>query len=77
MTTLAPAGSEYKNDNVIPIKKQTTETNPAEIITDLKLLNTRIEVKAGKIISEEINIVPIIRMPNTMVIAVKKAINIL
>ena len=50
MTTLAPAGSEYKNDNVIPIKKQTTETNPAEIINDLKLLNTLIEVKDGKII---------------------------
>ena len=76
-TTLAPAGVEYKNETVIPIKKQATEIIPDEIMTLLKLLNTRIEVKAGKIIKLEINIVPIIRIPRTIVIAVKNAINIL
>ena len=77
MTTLAPAGVEYKNETVIPTKKQITEIIPDEIITLLKLLNTRIDVKAGKTIKLEINIVPIIRIPSTIVIAVKNAINIL
>ena len=77
MTTLAPAGVEYINDKVIPIKKQTTDITPDEIMTDLKLLKTRIDVNAGKIIKLEINIVPIMRIPKTIVIAVKKAINIL
>ena len=30
-TTLAPAGVEYKNETVIPIKKQATEIIPDEI----------------------------------------------
>ena len=77
ITTLAPAGVAYKKETVIPTKKQATEIIPDEIITCLKLLNTRIDVKAGKIIKLEISIVPIIRIPRTMVIAVKKAINIL
>lgn len=76
-TTLAPAGVEYKKETVIPIKKHATEIIPEEIITRLKLLKIRIEVKAGKIIKLEINIVPIILIPSTIVIAVKKAINIL
>ena len=59
-TTLAPAGVEYKKETVIPIKKHATEIIPEEIITRLKLLKIRIDVKAGKIIKLEINIVPII-----------------
>ena len=77
MTTLAPAGVEYMNDKVIPIKKQTTETIPDDTMTALKLLKMRIEVKAGNMIKLEINIVPIIRIPRTIVIAVRNAINIL
>lgn len=77
ITTLAPAGVEYKKETVIPTKKHVTEIIPDEIITLLKLLKTRIDVNAGKMIKLEISIVPIIRIPRTIVIAVKKAINIL
>lgn len=55
------------------MKKQTTDTVPAERITPEKLLNTRMEVRAGKMIRLEIIMAPIIRMPRTMVTAVSTA----
>ena len=60
-----------------PKTKQKTESIAELIVTDLKVLNSRIDVRAGKIISEEISIEPISLMPSTIVIAVKTAVNIL
>ena len=51
------------------------ERTPELIVTILKLLNTRMEVRAGKIIKLEISIAPIILIPKTMVMAVKIASN--
>ena len=50
---------------------------PEEITTLVKLLNTRIEVRHGKITRLEISMAPIIRMPRTMVTAVSTEISIL
>lgn len=76
-TTLAPAGVENSNDIKSPIKKQTAETI-AEVMTTLrKLRQTRMEVRAGKMIKLEISMAPIIRMPTTMVTAVSNASSVL
>jgi len=74
---LAPAGVEKAKDAIIPKKKQTIDTIDEEITTDLKLLHTLIEVRAGKIIRLDISIVPMILIPTTIVIAVKNAMSIL
>ncbi len=61
----------------MPIKKAKIDTTTEDTTTDLKVLNTLIEVRAGKIIKLDINIAPIILIPKTIVMAVKKAIRIL
>ena len=76
-TILAPAGSEKAKDTTIPARKQIIEIIAELVTTLLKLLKTRIDVRAGKIIRLEISMVPMIRMPTTIVIAVNKAISIL
>ena len=77
MTTLAPAGDAHTYDTVIPTTKHTTEITPELIITLLNVRHTRIDVSAGKMIRLEIRSAPIIRIPNTIVTAVKTAINVL
>ena len=57
--------------------KHTIDRIPDERTTPRKLLKIRIDVRAGKIIRLEISIAPIIRIPSTMVIAVRMAIKIL
>ena len=76
-TTDAPAGVEKANDPTIPAKKQTTDTAAEVTTTPLKLRQTRIEVSAGKMMREEMSIAPMMRIPTTMVIAVKKAMSML
>ena len=61
----------------MPIKKQTTELTAEKITTVLKRLHSRMAVRAGKIINAEISMAPIIRMPKTMVMAVRMARSIL
>ena len=61
----------------MPMQKQITDKIPEDHTTPLKLLNTRMEVSAGKMIRLEISIAPIIRIPSTMVTAVKTAISTL
>ena len=65
------AAEEYWEKAKKATKKQKTDMNIDDTITFLKLLNTRIEVKAGKIIKLEISNEPMIRMPITTTIAVK------
>ena len=72
-TMLAPVGVEYKKDSPMPQKTQNTETTAAQIITLRKLLQSRMAVKAGKIIRLEIKSAPISRIPSTIVTAVKNA----
>ncbi len=74
---LAPQGVSAAYEIIIPDKNVNTEIIPEQIVTDLKLLKTRIEQSAGKIIRLEISILPISRIPITIVIAVSKAISIL
>ena len=77
ITTLAPAGVSSEYEAYIPTKKQHIESIPEQIITVLKCLHKRIEERAGKIMSADINSVPIILIPITIVIAVSKAITVL
>lgn len=74
-TTLAPNGYSVKMKKAI--KNEITEISAEEKITCLNFLNTCIEESAGKIIILDINKVPIILIPITIVIAVKEANKIL
>ena len=76
-TMLAPVGVSRKKEATVPIMKQLTEITAAVIITERKLLQTRMEERAGKIIRLEISSAPIIRMPRTTVIAVSTASSVL
>ena len=72
-TTVAPAGEDTTKESAIPIRKQMIESAAAQKITLQKVLHTRMAVSAGKISRLEISSAPIIRMPRTMVIAVRNA----
>jgi IS5 family transposase len=76
-TTLAPAGTDSRKDAVMPVKKHTTETAAEQRTTALKLLHIRMDVRAGKIMRDEMSSVPIMRMPTTIVTAVRSAISVL
>ena len=60
-----------------PAQKQTTDMTAAQSTTLRKLRNRRMAVRAGKMIREEISMAPIIRMPSTMVSAVRIASRVL
>ena len=68
--------SNRNNPDVKP-PEQTTDTTAHITVTPLKLLHTRIEVSAGKIIRLEISSAPIILMPTTTVRAVRTAMSVL
>ena len=79
MTTLtrtipAPVGRLNRNEIRIPKIKQKIEKNADKITRYLKLLTNFFAIKAGKIIRLEFKSVPIILMPITIVIAVRKEI---
>ena len=76
-TILGPAGGEKTNEMIMPMKKHTTDRIAEEITTLLNVLNTRIEVSAGKMMRLEISMVPMMRIPTTIVNAVKIAIKVL
>ena len=77
ITILAPVGVENAYDATKPMKKQMMEITADAITTERNCLKIRIADHAGKMIKLEISIVPIIRIPTTMVTAVSKAISIL
>ena len=60
-----------------PDTKQSDEITAEKMTTDLKLLQMFIDVRAGKISSEDIRSAPMSLMPITVVIAVRNAISIL
>ena len=75
-TSVAPVGRSYTYDRVMEIIKQITDITADDIVTVRKLLNSLIEVIAGKIIKADIIIEPIILIPSTIVTAVSTAISI-
>jgi hypothetical protein len=75
-TTHAPVGAAYTYEITTPAIKQTIDTATEQTLTLLNFLNTRIEVSAGKMMSAEISIAPIMRIPSTIVIAVRNAMSI-
>ena len=72
-TTVAPVGVPARMEKTMPKKAQTTENTAEHKITDLKLLNTRMADKAGKITSAEISSEPTRFMANTMITAISTA----
>ena len=76
MTTLAPEGVFKKYEKVKPIKKHNPENTAAKTHAPRKRLHTRMALKAGKVIRLEISIAPNIRIPSTMVMAVRNASSI-
>ena len=77
MTTEAPTGVDSVQEAMSPAQKQHTDVTPAQTTTPRKLLNSRMAVSAGKITREEISMAPIIRIPTTMVRAVRMASRVL
>ena len=73
-TIPAPVGILNSKDKIIPTTKQIADIIADIIISPLKLLEIFLAINAGKIIKLDINKVPIIRIPKTTVIAVKKEI---
>ena len=59
------------------MQKQAREKQAAQITTRLKLRQTRMAESAGKMIRLEMSSAPIIRMPNTTVMAVSTASSVL
>lgn len=74
-TMLAPVGTLNKNEKTIPNKKQTKDIKPEKITKDLKLFAHFLAITAGKIIRLEINKVPIILIPTTIIRDVIKETN--
>ena len=77
ITIVAPVGVSNSYEASIPAKKHVSDTQAEHIVTLLKHLHNRIEVSAGNIIRLEIKSAPIMRIPSTIVIAVKNASSML
>ena len=69
-TIVAPTGVPSRIDINIPNAAQKTDTITEHIVTALKFLKTRIEQRAGNIISAEIKSAPTKFMATTMTIAI-------
>ena len=74
---LAPTGMSSEYEMTIPRKKHIVETIPEQITTPLKLEKSLIAVSDGKTIRLDMRRDPIIRMPTTMVTAVRIAMRVL
>ena len=72
-TIVAPTGVLNRIEAIIPQNAQTTEMQAEHSVTDLKLLNTRIADRAGKITSAEISSEPTSVMATTMTTAMMTA----
>ena len=70
-------GVDSVQEAMSPAQKQHTDVTAAHTTTPRKLLNSRMAVSAGKITREEISMAPIIRIPSTMVRAVRMASRVL
>ena len=69
-TIVLPTGVPAKIETKSPKTEHATETAAEQIVTDLKLLNTRIAERAGKITSAEIKREPTRFIASTIIIAI-------
>ena len=76
-TTRRPGGGGEQVACAQPHEEAHTDTAAAHRVTLLKLRQTRMAVRAGKMIRLEMSMVPITRMPSTMVTAVSSAMSML
>mgnify|MGYP003302253367 CR=1 FL=1 len=76
-TTLAPVGVERKKLMNMPTIKHTAESTPEHMTVPLNVLHSRMAVRGGKMIRLEMSKAPIMRMPSTMVTAVRQARRVL
>ena len=76
-TTLAPVGVERKKLMNMPAIKHTAESTPEHMTVPLKVLQRRMAVRGGKMIRLEMSSAPIMRMPRTMITAVRQARRVL
>ena len=67
ITMEAPTGVPAKNEMLIPIINENADTSALEKVTALYVLNTRIEVREGKIMSALMSREPNILIPRTIV----------
>ena len=74
-TILAPVGIANIHDNSNPMIKHNTDMMLDDMTTCLNFLNILIEDRLGNMIREDINRVPIILIPITIVILVSNAIS--
>lgn len=74
-TIVEPTGVPAKIEVISPPKAQTTEKIAEHIVTDKKLLKTRIADKAGKMTSAEISNEPTRFIAKTMMTAMMTAIS--
>lgn len=74
VTILAPVGKFKKKLTNMPKIKHIIDIIPDIIISSLKLFDNPFAITAGNIIKLDINSVPIILMPNTIINAVRKEI---
>ncbi len=77
ITIVEPVGVLISYESAIPETKHIDDTIAEVITTDLKLLHMCIDVIAGNISSDDIRRAPMILIPITTVIAVRKAMSIL
>ena len=73
----AAHGVEAAKETPRPVTKHKTELTAAKSTTPRKDLKSRMAVRAGKITRDEISMAPIIRIPRTMVRAVRMARRVL
>ena len=69
-TIVGPTGVPAIIEAMMPMAVHTTEIIAEQMVTDLKDLNIRILLKAGKIINAEINNEPTKFIAKTMIMAV-------
>ena len=77
MIIVAPTGVSNKIDTIMPNIAHTTEIIAEHIVTDLKLLNTRIAESAGKITRAATKREPTKLIATTITIAIIVAIKML
>ena len=73
-TIVDPTGVPARMETMIPNAAQKTENKAEQIVTLLKLLNTRIADNAGKITNAEINSEPTRFIASTIITAMTTAI---
>ena len=74
-TMVEPTGVPYIIESKMPTVAQQTESTAEQMVTDRKLFSTRMADSAGKMISAETNNDPTRFIANTIITAIRMAIN--